>query len=357
MRRACLLLPFRLSTPVFIDRPLCDAFWRAYLTQLPREHPHHRAKPDAFGFGDKPDLADELAALVLAGQKRATTSLPVEFSSLGEALPRAGDLSIIVRGNGSPAALIERTHVEARAFDDVDQRYASTEGEGDGSLASWRRDHSEYFGDVSRRHGGSFDGRTTVLCQVFRVVWPAANALEEVARVGLAGWVGESHDDWDSPRVLGTIGDDLVLVEIDADNRERILQELIDHCQADDRGLRIEIAFFGDAGGFFASSLEFLDAWPKSISDLPAEVFIDHHHKASLIAAGDQIVVSVRHALRRGGGPPKRQFRFDPSKYQDAMSELARESKRLRADLLALAQQHAPHKLEALREAFKHWPA
>jgi uncharacterized protein YhfF len=157
---------------VFIDLEACDCFFRAYLAQLPRAHPHHACNPDAFGFGGEPELAEELAALVTAGRKRATTSLPVEFTSLGEPLPRAGDLSIIVRGDGRPVAIIERTHVQWRAFDEVDEGYAAVEGEGDASLASWREAHAQYFTEVCRRLGGSFDGSTPVLCQTFQVVWP-----------------------------------------------------------------------------------------------------------------------------------------------------------------------------------------
>ena len=108
---------------------------------------------------------------MLADRKRATTSLPSEYTALGEPLPRAGDLSIIARGDGAPVAIIERTHVEARAFDEVDQAYASIEGEGDGSLDAWRRDHRAYFSAVCQRLGGSFDGRREVLCQVFRVLY------------------------------------------------------------------------------------------------------------------------------------------------------------------------------------------
>jgi uncharacterized protein YhfF len=77
--------------------------------QLPPGHPHRQATPDAFGFGGEPDLADELADLVVAGQKRATTSLAIEFTSLNEPLPSVGTLSIILRGNGVPVAIIERT--------------------------------------------------------------------------------------------------------------------------------------------------------------------------------------------------------------------------------------------------------
>jgi hypothetical protein len=201
-----------------------------------------------------------------------------------------------------------------------------------------------------------------------------ADGLERIARVGLAGWVGERADQWDAPPVLGIIGDDLYLVEIDAGNRERVLLQLIDRYEApprsagaaplalslfegDDRSLRIEVVFFGDAGGFFASSMNFLELWPKSPAGIPAEVFVDNHHRAAFTKSGDDIVVSVRHALRPSAGPPKRLLRFLPEKYEAAMSELARESRRLRDDLIAIAQERAPQKVESLQEGFRNWPA
>jgi uncharacterized protein YhfF len=157
---------------MYVDYKACFALWKLYLQQLPADHPHHTAKPTAFGFGGEPGLADELAALVLAGTKRATTSLPLEYTSQGSALPRVGDASIIARGDGSPVAIIERTVITTLAFDAVDSAFAAIEGEGDGSLAFWRRAHLWYFNSVCARLGGSFDGQTPVMCEVFRVVWP-----------------------------------------------------------------------------------------------------------------------------------------------------------------------------------------
>jgi hypothetical protein len=178
------------------------------------------------------------------------------------------------------------------------------------------------------------------------------SVAEAVARVGLACWVADRTDVWDTPpAVLGTIGDDLYLVEIDANNRERIVSELIDRYEAESRTLRIELAFFGGAGGFFASSMHRLAGWPKSPSDVPADIFVDDHYRAAFTHEGGEILVTVRHALRPSGGPPKRRFRFDPNQYQDAMLDLARESRRLRDDLIAKAQQLAPHKVESLRAA------
>lgn len=185
-----------------------------------------------------------------------------------------------------------------------------------------------------------------------------ADAFEEVARVGIAGWVGESGDIWDAPPpVLGTLGDALYLVEIDGSNRERVLLELIDHFEGDARSLRIEVAVFGNAGGFFASSMDFLELWPKTPAHVPADVLVDNHYRAAFTKAGDEILVSVRHALRPSDGPAKRRFRFPANKYQEALSDLAQESRRLRDDLTAVAQQRAPEKVGSLQAVFKHWPA
>jgi len=180
--------------------------------------------------------------------------------------------------------------------------------------------------------------------------------IECVARVGLAVWVGESQHRWETETVLGAIGDDLYLVEIDASNRERVLLDLIDKHEAGDRSLRVEIVFFGDAGGVFASSLEFLGLWPKSPGDVPADVFVDDRYKAAFTKAGDEITVSVRHALRPSGGPPRRRFRFRPNTYEQAIFDLAQESRRLRDELIAVAQKRTPEKVESLRGAFERWP-
>ena len=146
------------------------AFWDRYLAALPVAHPHRGVTPDAFGFGDSDALMDELAALVVSGKKRATTSLPIEYTSLGEALPKVGDLSIVLRAGGVPVAIIERIDVQHVRFSDVDAAFAAYEGEGDGSLDSWRADHREYFTSVCNRLGGTFNDDTIVICQKFNVL-------------------------------------------------------------------------------------------------------------------------------------------------------------------------------------------
>lgn len=148
-----------------------DDFWQCYLATLPAQHPHRHASAEAFAFGDTPTLASELAALVQLGRKRATTSLPVEFSSERVPLPAPGDVRIVLRADGDPVAIIELTEVRLVPFRTVDAEYAADEGEGDGTLAWWQAAHREYFRRVSAKLGCEFDEDTPVICQRFRVVW------------------------------------------------------------------------------------------------------------------------------------------------------------------------------------------
>jgi len=92
---------------------------------LPSGHPHHALTPDAFSFGGGGAIADELAARVHGGTKRATTSLGVEFTELDEPLPVVGSVSIVLTVGLDPVAIIERVDVKTIPFADVGAEYAA----------------------------------------------------------------------------------------------------------------------------------------------------------------------------------------------------------------------------------------
>lgn len=127
----------------------------------------------AFGGDDDRELADELVRLVLAGTKRATTSLPSLFEDAGEDLPRPGDHSVVVDGRGVARCVIETTEVEVRPFAEVDARFAHDEGEGDRSLASWREMHLRFFAS----QGTTVEDTTAVVCERFALRWPPGDPL------------------------------------------------------------------------------------------------------------------------------------------------------------------------------------
>jgi uncharacterized protein YhfF len=120
---------------------------------------------ERFAFGDAPQMADELLALVLDGTKTATCSALSEYEAEGERLPQPGGRSVVVDGRGAPACVIETCEVAIRRFDEVDAAFAHDEGEGDRSLAYWRREHKRFF----RRHG-LFSEAMLLVCERFRVV-------------------------------------------------------------------------------------------------------------------------------------------------------------------------------------------
>ncbi len=121
--------------------------------------------PVSFAFGDGPDLADALLALVLAGTKTATCGALRDFGPGGEPMPEVGRRAIVLDGAGRPAALIETTEVTLRRFDAVDAAFARDEGEGDRTLASWRQGHAAFFA----RNGG-FAPEMELVCERFRLV-------------------------------------------------------------------------------------------------------------------------------------------------------------------------------------------
>ena len=115
---------------------------------------------ERFSFGDSPELADELAELVLAGKKRATCWATSEGPKT-----HVGKQWVVLDGSGVPIAVIETIELTQRRFDQVDATFAFEEGEGDRTPASWRRAHRNYFG-----RQGTFAPDMLLYCERFRLL-------------------------------------------------------------------------------------------------------------------------------------------------------------------------------------------
>jgi uncharacterized protein YhfF len=150
-------------------QPSVLQFWRDYLDSLPSSQPHPEGPADVFAFGDSKELADELAALVLEGVKTATCSALRSYEQDQKPIPQKGELSIVIDGAGIPVAVIETIEVFLAAFNEVTERFAWEEGEGDRSLAYWRQAHRNFFGR-QRFDDRAFDERMTLVCERFRVL-------------------------------------------------------------------------------------------------------------------------------------------------------------------------------------------
>lgn len=154
--------------------PQLAGFWRDFASSHPTAT--EARFYEAFCFGDSQELADELAALVLQGRKRATAGSVWSHEATGKPLPRPGDLSIVTNWSGEPRCVIETLCVEIVPFQEVTAAFAATEGEGDGSLDYWQQAHRAYFTRECAKAGRQFTEDMLVACECFSVVYrPSTN--------------------------------------------------------------------------------------------------------------------------------------------------------------------------------------
>jgi uncharacterized protein YhfF len=131
------------------------------MSDVPAKYQHLQR----WAFGDSPELADELLALVLAGKKTATCCSLSQYEDETWPMPKPGDRGIVLDGVGRPRCVIETTEITTQRFDRVDAQFAHDEGEGDQSYAYWRKAHEDYF---SRQ--GRFTPDMLVVCERFRLI-------------------------------------------------------------------------------------------------------------------------------------------------------------------------------------------
>ncbi|MCP3856549.1 MAG: ASCH domain-containing protein [Actinomycetia bacterium] len=140
------------------------AMWADYCAASGHQGPY-----TAWGFGNRsdPELMTDLAVLVGDGPKRATAGLVADYEAENEPLPRNGDHSIVLDGQGLPVCIISTTEVVVVPFGEVDEQFARDEGEGDRTLTWWRTSHQGYFA------GQGLDDDTPMVLERFDKVWPA----------------------------------------------------------------------------------------------------------------------------------------------------------------------------------------
>ena len=152
--------------------PDIESFWRGFCAAIGEDRSGRFY--EAFHFDDNQPSADALAALVLAGVKRATAGLVWSFEHERRALPAIGALSVVTDWHGRPLGVIETIGVEIVPYRAVTAAFAATEGEGDGSLDYWKRAHWAYFGRECARLGRTPSLDMPVVCELFELIHPRA---------------------------------------------------------------------------------------------------------------------------------------------------------------------------------------
>lgn len=149
------------------SRPMtAEAMWNRFCAA----HQIENAAYTAWAFGGAPDA---LADLVLKGIKTGTASA-YELYALddSEPMPKAGDYSVVLNSADEAVCVIQTTKVYLSPFSAVTAEHAWKEGEGDRTLAYWRKVHRDFFQRELADYGLIFSENTPVLCEEFIRLYP-----------------------------------------------------------------------------------------------------------------------------------------------------------------------------------------
>lgn len=128
-------------------------------------------KYTAWYFCDNKKCADELAELVIKGEKRATASLNYWYESGREELPVKGNISIITDWDGIAKCIIKTKSVTVLPFKNADQEMAFKEGEGDKTLEYWRKAHISFFTRESEKEKIIFTEDSLIVFEEFEMIF------------------------------------------------------------------------------------------------------------------------------------------------------------------------------------------
>jgi uncharacterized protein YhfF len=145
-------------------------FWKQFCDRNSDINP--AAPYQVWSFGDSREMADQLCELVLHGKKTATACLVWEAELEPDTAPVLDVYNIITDFDGNPKCIIQTTEIRIMPFIEVDEAFATEEGEGDLSLEFWRRVHWDYFTRKCNEMDKVASEMMLVMCERFKLVYP-----------------------------------------------------------------------------------------------------------------------------------------------------------------------------------------
>jgi putative acetyltransferase len=127
--------------------------------------------PESFYFCDNKKDADECADLVAKGIKQATAGSKRSYEKYNEPLPKVDDVFIVTNWEGKAVAVIKTTKIEHVPFHQISADFAYTEGEGDKSLAYWKKVHWDFFTREMKAYNEEPTEGMIIVCEYFKTIW------------------------------------------------------------------------------------------------------------------------------------------------------------------------------------------
>lgn len=143
-------------------------FWNSYTATLTKKP----VNPIVFsGMAGNEKIADELLQLYLNGKKTAGSGLMKDYLKANEPLPQVNQYWIILDSKLTPKCIVQTIKVEVNRFDEVPEKIAIAEGEGDLSISYWRTAHKEFFKPFLKDLGISNLNEELIITEYFKVIF------------------------------------------------------------------------------------------------------------------------------------------------------------------------------------------
>lgn len=152
------------------SRDLIEAFWQKYLQTLP-ENERAQSYFEATAWGNSPELADTIAALIVSGTKTTTSSLLWAQHKHQWVVEQPGDKSIVLDSQGTPVCIIETNQVFIKPFNEVDAEFVYNYGEGDRTMQFWDHNMWAYYKQECEELGKTADSTMPMICHVFKMIF------------------------------------------------------------------------------------------------------------------------------------------------------------------------------------------
>jgi uncharacterized protein YhfF len=147
-----------------------DNFWNSYLLTLPedrRNQPYYEAS----SWGNSAELADEIARLIVSGEKTTTSRLEWDREKSGDSLQKIGDKCIVLDANQKPVCITEVADVFILPFNQVDADFVYRYGEGSRDMNFWNQNMWAYYEAECLDLGLQAAPDMPMICEVFKLIF------------------------------------------------------------------------------------------------------------------------------------------------------------------------------------------
>lgn len=146
-----------------------EKLWTDFIEQNPQYI--IKETPLSYFFCDNEYDANECAKLVVNRIKKASATSLWWYEQNKEELPIVGDLHIITDWDGNAKAIIEITKIELVQYNRITAEFAKQKGEGDKSLAYWKKVHQAYYTREMKLFNAKFEQDMVIVCEYFKTIY------------------------------------------------------------------------------------------------------------------------------------------------------------------------------------------